>query len=252
MKKVDLNSDLGESFGAYTIGMDAEILKYVSSANVACGWHAGDAMVMAKTVELAKEHGTAVGAHPGMPDLMGFGRRVMAITPAEAKNYVKYQVGALMAFTKSAGVKMQHVKPHGSLYNMAAKDYELSKAICEGIYEIDKDLILMGLAGSQTIKAAEDVGLRTCSEVFADRAYNEDGSLVARSLEGAVIHDKDLAIKRVIRMVSEGKVESIQGPDVEIKAESICVHGDNKEALVFVEQIRKALEEAGIDRRSRN
>ena len=233
---VDLNSDLGESFGNYTIGMDEEILKYVSSANVACGWHAGDPMVMEKTVALAKEFGTAVGAHPGFPDLMGFGRRNMAVTPEEAKAYVKYQLGALQAFAK----------PHGALYNMAAVDEKLAKAMCEAVYEVDKDIIFMGLAGSKMITAAEEVGLKAASEVFADRAYNDDGTLVSRKLPGAVIKDKELAIKRVVRMVKEGKVESINGKDIDIKADSICVHGDNPKALEFVKNIRETLEKEGV------
>ena len=160
MYYVDLNSDLGESFGNYTIGMDAEILKYVSSANVACGWHAGDPIVMEKTVAVAKDNGVAVGAHPGFPDLMGFGRRNMVVTPEEAKAYVKYQLGALKAFTDSHGVKIQDVKPHGALYNMAAVDEKLAKAMCEAVYEVDKDIIFMGLAGSKMIEAAEAAGLR--------------------------------------------------------------------------------------------
>ncbi len=243
---VDLNSDLGESFGNYTIGMDEEILKFVSSANVACGWHAGDPMVMEKTVALAKEFGTAVGAHPGFPDLMGFGRRNMAVTPEEAKAYVKYQLGALQAFAKAHGVKIQHVKPHGALYNMAAVDEKLAKAMCEAVYEVDKDIIFMGLAGSKMITAAEETGLKAASEVFADRAYNDDGTLVSRKLPGAVIKDKDLAIQRVVRMVKEGKVESINGKDIDIKADSICVHGDNPKALEFVKNIRETLEKEGV------
>ena len=243
---VDLNSDLGESFGNYTIGMDEEILKYVSSANVACGWHAGDPMVMEKTVALAKEFGTAVGAHPGLPDRMGFGRRNMAVTPEEAKAYVKYQLGALQAFAKAHGVKIQHVKPHGALYNMAAVDEKLAKAMCEAVYEVDKDIIFMGLAGSKMITAAEEIGLKAASEVFADRAYNDDGTLVSRKLPGAVIKDKELAIKRVVRMVKEGKVESINGKDIDIKADSICVHGDNPKALEFVKNIRETLEKEGV------
>ena len=167
---VDLNSDLGESFGNYTLGMDEEILKYVSSANVACGWHAGDPVVMEKTICLAKEFGTAVGAHPGFPDLMGFGRRNMAISQEEAKAYVKYQLGALMAFTKSKGMEIQHVKPHGAIYTMAAVDETLARDMCEAVYEVDPDIIFMGLAGSKMISAAEAVGIRAASEVFADRA----------------------------------------------------------------------------------
>lgn len=250
MYHVDLNSDLGESFGNYTIGMDSEILKYVTSANVACGYHAGDPVVMEKTVRLAKENGTAVGAHPGFPDLMGFGRRQMVVTPEEAKAYMKYQIGALLAFTGSCGIPMQHVKPHGAFYNMAAKDPKLARAMAEAVYEIDKNIIFMGLAGSEMIRQAEEVGLRTASEVFADRAYNDDGTLVSRKLPGAVIHDKDLAISRTVRMVKEGKVTSVNGVDIPIKADSICVHGDNPSALEFVKNIRDTLEKKGVEVRN--
>lgn len=243
---VDLNSDLGESFGNYTIGMDEEILKYVSSANVACGWHGGDPLVMEKTVCMAKEFGTAVGAHPGFPDLMGFGRRNMIVTPEETKAYMKYQLGALMAFTKSHGLNIQHVKPHGAFYNMAAVDEKMARAMCEAVYEVDKDIIFMGLAGSKMITEAEKVGLQTASEVFADRAYNEDGTLVSRKLPGAMIKDKDLAIRRVVRMIKEGKVETINGKDLAIRADSVCVHGDNPKALEFVKNIRETLIAEGV------
>lgn len=246
MYYVDLNSDLGESFGNYTIGMDEEILKYVSSANVACGWHGGDPLVMEKTVSLAKKFGTAVGAHPGFPDLMGFGRRNMTISPEETKAYMKYQLGALMAFTQSKGMKIQHVKPHGAFYNMAAVDMNMARAMCEAVYEVDKDIIFMGLAGSKMIAAAEEIGLTTASEVFADRAYNDDGTLVSRKLPGAMIKDKDLAIKRVVRMIKEGKVETINGKDIAIKADTICVHGDNPKALEFVKNIRETLLAEGV------
>lgn len=247
MVRVDLNCDLGESFGAYKIGMDEDVLQYISSANVACGWHAGDSMVMEKTVDLAKKNGVAVGAHPGFPDLVGFGRRNLNASPVEVKTYIKYQLGALQAFAKAAGVELQHVKPHGALYNMAAKDAKLAMAIAEAIKEVDDNLILMGLANSEMIKAGEALGLKVANEVFADRAYNDDGTLVARTLPGAVIHDKDLAIKRVIRMVKEGKVESINGKDVEITVHSICIHGDNPEALVFSKNIREALINEGVE-----
>ena len=247
---VDLNSDLGESFGNYTIGMDEEILKYVSSANVACGWHAGDAVVMERTVALAKEFGVAIGAHPGFLDLMGFGRRNMAVTPGEAKAYVKYQLGALTAFTKSMGLQVQHVKPHGALYNMAAVDAELARAMCEAVYEVDPEIVFMGLAGSEMIRAAKEVGLRSANEVFADRAYNDDGTLVSRKLPGAVIKDKAEAIRRVVCMVKEGKVESINGNDIAIRADSICVHGDNPKALEFVKNIRETLLSESVTVRS--
>lgn len=246
MYKVDLNSDLGESFGAYTIGLDSEVIAHVSSANVACGYHAGDPLVMAKTVAAAKSAGVAVGAHPGYPDLMGFGRRNMVCTPKEVKAYIQYQLGALMAFTTAQGVKLQHCKPHGALYNMAGKDIDLSLAIAEAIYEVDKDVILLGLAGSKMLQAGKQVGLRVASEVFADRAYQADGSLVPRSKPGAVIHDKDEAIARTIRMVTEGKVTAITGEEVSIDAHSICVHGDNPSAVEFVKNIRAKLQAEGV------
>lgn len=241
MFRVDLNSDLGESFGAYTIGMDSEVLKYVTSANVACGWHAGDPLIMDKTVKMAAEAGAAVGAHPGFPDLLGFGRRNIAVTPEEAKAYVKYQLGALSAFTRSRGVKLQHFKAHGALYNMAAVDAALAQAICEGACEVEPDIVFLGLANSKMIEAAGHLGMRVASEVFADRAYADDGTLVSRKLPGSIIHDRDIAIARVVRMVREGVVESINGREIPIKADSVCVHGDNPKALEFVRSIRDAL-----------
>ena len=247
MYKVDLNSDLGESFGRYTLGMDADILQLVSSANVACGYHASDPLVMNKTIAMAKETGVRVGAHPGFPDLMGFGRRNMDVSPAEAKAYTLYQLGALDAFCKAHGVKMQHVKPHGAMYNMAGKDYALSKAICEAIYEYDKDLIVMALSGGELVHAAEDMGLKVAREVFADRAYEEDGSLVNRRKEGAMITDENEAIARVVRMIKEQKVTAITGKDIPIKADSVCVHGDGVKALAFVKKIRETLTAEGIE-----
>ncbi len=246
MYKVDLNSDLGESFGAYTIGLDNDVIAHVSSANVACGYHAGDPLVMAQTVAAAKAAGVAVGAHPGYPDLMGFGRRNMNCSPKEVKAYVQYQLGALMAFCSAQGVKLQHCKPHGALYNMAAKDMDLAAAIAQAVYEVDKDVILLGLAGSKMLEAGRNLGLRVASEVFADRAYQADGSLVPRSKPGAVIHDKDEAIARTVRMVLEGKVTAITGEEVQIDAHSICVHGDNPSAVEFVKNIRSVLESKGI------
>ncbi|HIW39511.1 MAG TPA: LamB/YcsF family protein [Candidatus Eubacterium pullicola] len=247
MYKVDLNSDLGESFGRYTIGSDDRIIPLITSANIACGFHASDPVVMMKTVNMVKEAGTGAGAHPGYPDLMGFGRRNMNVSHEEAKAYTLYQISALGGMCKAAGVKLSHVKPHGAMYNMAGKDYELSKAICEAIKEYDPSLIVMGLAGSQMVKAARDMGLKTAEEVFADRAYEEDGSLVARSKPGAMIEDEEEAITRVVRMIKEGKVQAITGNDIDIKADSVCVHGDGEKALLFVEKIRKALTDEGIE-----
>jgi 5-oxoprolinase (ATP-hydrolysing) subunit A len=241
MYQVDLNCDLGESFGAYTLGMDEQVIPYISSANVACGYHASDPVVMQETIRMAKENGIGVGAHPGFPDLMGFGRRNMNISPSEAKAYVQYQIVALYAFCRAAGIPLSHVKPHGALYNMAGKDYKLAKAICESIYEFDRDLILLALSGSEMMRAAEDTGLKAAKEVFADRAYEEDGSLVARTKPGAMITDEDTAIQRVIRMIEERKVTAVTGKDIGIEADSICVHGDGVKALEFVKKIQAAL-----------
>ncbi len=246
MYKIDLNSDIGESFGNYMLGMDEEVLKYVTSANIACGWHAGDATVMDKTALMAKSLNTSIGAHPGFPDLMGFGRREMKVGYEEAKNYIKYQIGALWAFARSHSVELQHVKPHGAFYNMAAKDSRMARAIAEAVYEVDKGLILVGLAESEMIRTGKDIGLKVANEVFADRAYNPDGTLVSRNINGAVIHDRDTAINRVIRMVKEGKVTSVTGEDINIQADTICVHGDNPSAVLFVQEIRKALEKENI------
>lgn len=246
MYKVDLNSDLGESFGAYKIGLDEEVIAHVSSVNIACGYHAGDPLVMDKTVAAAKEAGVAIGAHPGYPDLMGFGRRNFVCSPKEAKAYVKYQLGALAAFAKCYGLKLQHCKPHGALYNMAGKDLDLALSIAEAIAEVDNDIILLGLANSKMIEAGRQVGLRVASEVFADRAYQADGSLVPRKLPGAVIHDADEAIARTVRMVKEGKVTAITGEEVPLTADSICVHGDNPSAVEFVKKIHATLEAEGV------
>ena len=246
MYAIDLNSDLGESFGAYKMGRDEDILPLVSSANVACGFHAGDPMTMDKTAALCASSGAAIGAHPGFMDMVGFGRRNMNISPAEAKTLIQYQVGALDAFCKAKGMKMQHVKPHGALYNMAAKDAALAKAICEGIYEYDPTLILLGLANSEMITQAKAVGLPWAAEVFADRAYEDDGTLVARTKPGAMIHDEDEAVARVVRMIKEGKVTSVNGKDIEMKPDSVCVHGDSEKALLFVQKIRNALTAEGI------
>jgi UPF0271 protein len=247
MYKIDLNCDLGESFGAYKIGLDDKILPFISSANVACGFHASDPVVMSKTVADAARAGAGVGAHPGFPDLMGFGRRNMVVSPAEAKAYVTYQIGALDGFCRANGVKLQHVKPHGALYNMAAKDRALADAICEAVYEYDSSLILLALSGSKMLEAAAEKGVACASEVFADRAYEEDGSLVARSKPGAVITDEEQAVSRVVRMVTQGKVTAISGKDVPIKADSVCVHGDNEKALAFVMKIREKLEQSGVE-----
>jgi 5-oxoprolinase (ATP-hydrolysing) subunit A len=240
MFKIDLNSDLGESFGAYTIGRDDAVIPLITSANIACGFHAADPVVMAETVACARDSGTAIGAHPGFPDLMGFGRREMSITPAEAKAYCMYQIGALAAFAHEAGMSLQHVKPHGALYNMAGKNYQLARGICEGIAAVNTSLIVLGIAGSQLLKAASDCGLRTAGEIFADRAYEEDGSLVSRKKEGAMIVDEAYAVQRVVRMIKEGVVTAITGKDIPVRADSVCVHGDSEYALAFITKLRAA------------
>lgn len=246
MFTVDLNSDMGESFGAYTIGGDDEIIKYVTSANVACGWHAGDPMVMAKVVKMAKDKNVVVGAHPGYPDLMGFGRRQMNLSSEEVKNYMKYQIGALMAFTQSEGMKLHHVAPHGALGNLCQSDREVSKAICEAVFEIDPNLIIYYCAGAFLGEEAEKMGLKTAAEIFADRAYMDDLSLVPRKMEGSMITDEEIAIERCVRMIKEGKVISINGKELDIKGDTLCVHGDGPKALAFVKRIRERFEQEGI------
>ena len=229
--KIDLNCDLGESFGNYKIGMDEEVIKYISSANIACGFHASDPLVMEQTVALAKANGVKVGAHPGFPDLAGFGRRSMSVSPKELKAMVIYQIGALNAFCKANEIKMNHVKPHGAMYNMAAKDERLALAIAEAVAQVDESLVLIGLSGSALLKAANMVGIKCASEVFADRAYEDDGSLVSRAKIGAVITNEEEASDRAVQMIKFGTVKSITGKDIPIAADTICIHGDTPHAL---------------------
>ncbi|MBQ6440155.1 MAG: LamB/YcsF family protein [Mogibacterium sp.] len=250
MYSVDLNSDIGEGFGAYTMGDDNEILKYITAAQVACGWHAGDPMIMDKVVRTAAERGVAVGAHPSFPDLMGFGRRKMKISFEEAKNYVKYQVGALSAFTKTYGVKIHHLAPHGAMGNMCQDDRELARAICEAVYDIDPEIIIYYCAGAVLGEEAEKMGLRTACEIFADRAYEDDLSLRSRKLPGAMITDEEESIRRCIRMVKEGKVTSYSGKELDIKGDTLCVHGDGPKAIAFVKRIREEFEKEGIEIRT--
>jgi len=244
---VDLNSDLGESFGAYKMGMDEQVIAEMTSVNVACGFHAGDPVVMMKTVQTAGKHGVAVGAHPGFPDLQGFGRRNMGMSPGEVKASVLYQMGALSAFMQSEGVAFQHVKAHGALYNMAAVDMKLALAVGEAIKVLDSSIIYCGLAGSKMEQAAGELGLRFASEVFADRGYQPDGTLVPRSQPGAMIEDEDEAAARVVRMVKEGRVTAVDGSDIAIKADTICLHGDNVHAVAFAAKIRALLKNEGVE-----
>ncbi|MAX04003.1 MAG: lactam utilization protein LamB [Dehalococcoidia bacterium] len=243
--KVDFNSDIGESFGQYKLGLDEDIVKYVSSANIACGFHAGDPMWMSKTVQLAEKHDVGIGAHPSYPDLRGFGRRNMNIEPEEVKNDVIYQIGALTGFT--ANKKLQHVKPHGAMYNNAVNNEKLAEAICSAIIEVDSDLILLALSGSRWISIAKEMGLKVAQEVFADRAINSDGTLVSRSIDGSVIHDPDVIAERTLKMVKQGYITSVTGEDVAVDADSICMHGDNPEAVQIAKEVKAALETAGIN-----
>ena len=243
---IDMNSDLGEGFGAWMMGDDKAILASVSSANVACGFHAGDPTIMRRTVKLCIERGVAIGAHISYPDLVGFGRRNMACSPDEVYDYCLYQIGALQAFCRSEGVMLQHVKPHGALYNQAAKDRKLADAVALAVKKLGHDMILMGLANSEFGEAAKAAGVPFAAEAFADRAYMQDGSLMPRSCEGSVIHDADLAARRVVQMVTKGTVTADDGSEIQFRPDSICMHGDTKEAVEMAAAVRKALEAAGV------
>lgn len=238
---VDLNCDLGESFGAYRIGQDDAVMKWITSANIACGYHAGDHNVMRETVEKAVKNKVAIGAHPGFLDLQGFGRRKIQVTPEEVFNLMVYQIGALRGFAEIYGTGISHVKPHGALYSMAAADKALAAAIADAVYRIDKRLILFGLANSELVKEGRKRGLQVAEEVFADRTYQPDGTLTPRSAPNALIHDVNVSMRRVIQMVKEKKVEAVDGTDVAIQADTICVHGDGAQAAVFVKKLAEAL-----------
>jgi UPF0271 protein len=244
---IDLNCDLGESFGRYTLGEDAAMLDIVSSANVACGMHAGDPPVMQRTVALAAAKGVAVGAHPGYPDLQGFGRRAMALTDEALTAYLLYQIGALAAFTRAQGVRLTHVKPHGALYNTAAQDPAVATAVATAVAAFDGDLVVVTLPGAALARAARAEGLRVAREGFADRAYTEAGALVPRGEPGAVIHDPAEAAARAVRMVTQGEVEAITGSVIPMPIETLCVHGDTPGAAQIAAQLRAALEAAGVD-----
>ena len=243
---IDLNSDLGESFGAYTMGMDEEVLQYVTSANIACGWHAGDPMVMKQTVELCHQKGVAIGAHPGYPDLMGFGRRNMTVQPEEAKAYMIYQVGALQAFCDVHGLSLQHMKLHGAFYNTACATPALADAILDGLEAVNLSLAAMVLSGSYIAKEAQKRGIPVIQEVFADRGYTDEGKLVPRTEQGAFIHDPKEAVERVLMMIKEGRVLSNTGKSISIQADSVCVHGDNPQAIEFVKALRGGLLQEGV------
>lgn len=243
---VDLNCDVGESFGTYTIGSDEAIFPYITSANIACGFHAGDAAVMKRTVRLALKYGVAIGAHPGLPDLQGFGRREMAISPDEAYDMVVYQIGALYGFAKAEGGFLNHVKPHGALYNMAAESSGLAQAIAEAVYKVDPHLVLYGLSGSELIKAGSRIGLKVGNEIFADRTYQDNGTLTPRRSPNALITDEDLAVAQSLRMVREGLVTSVNGSELAVRADTICLHGDGKHAVEFAARLHTMFKEENI------
>ena len=247
MPFIDINCDMGESFGAYRIGKDEEILDYITSANIACGFHAGDPATMRKTVQLALQKDVGIGAHPGFQDLIGFGRREIRVTPMEAYELIVYQIGALNAFVQAEGGKMQHVKPHGALFNMAAKNARLAEAIAEAVYKVNPELILFGLSGSELINAGKNIGLRTADEVFSDRTYQHDGTLTPREKENALIKDSFTAINQIISIIKNGKVKSVQGTDVFLRANTVCIHGDSESALSFAESLNKSLPSQGIE-----
>ena len=246
MRRIDLNSDLGESFGRWTLGNDAEVMKSITSANIACGYHAGDPGVIRRTLRMAREAGVAAGAHPGLPDLAGFGRRTMAVTAAEVEDMVLYQVGAIAALAAAEGVRLRHVKPHGALYNMAVKDGSLAAAIARAIAALDPRLLMFALPGTELERAAEAAGLRVAREGFADRAYEADGSLTPRTRPGAVIHSAEEVIGRAVRMARDGVVRATNGSDIAMRVDTICTHGDTPGSHDLTRQLRAGLEADGI------
>ncbi|RZK39799.1 MAG: LamB/YcsF family protein [Pedobacter sp.] len=246
MKTIDLNCDLGEAFGNYSIPNESLLMECISSANIACGFHAGDFSTMEETVKLAINKGVAIGAHPGLPDLQGFGRREMKISAREAYQLTLYQIGALYAIVKVAGGNLHHVKPHGALYNMAAKDLTLAEAISNAIYDFDDSLVFYGLAGSKMITAAKSKGLRTASEVFADRTYQDNGMLTPRNQPNALITDKPTAVNQILLMIEKEEVVSVNKQKVEVVAETVCLHGDGEHAVEFAKEINQQLKSRGI------
>ena len=249
MHRIDLNCDMGESFGVYTLGADRDVLQFVTSANIACGFHAGDPLVMDRTVKMAAAHGVGVGAHPGFPDLTGFGRRIMDCSPREIKDYVIYQIGAITAFCGIHGVALQHVKPHGSLYNMAVGNEPVARSLIEALAAVDGNLILVTLAGRHgdlMARIGKDTGIRIAMEAFPDRAYTSEGALVSRRHPGAVVRDPAEAAERAVRMVKERRIIAVDGSSIDIEAHTLCIHGDTPSAVEFSRRIREALETDGV------
>ncbi|MCU0806098.1 MAG: LamB/YcsF family protein [Burkholderiales bacterium] len=246
MRTIDLNCDMGESFGAWQMGDDAAIMPLITSANVAAGFHAGDPATIRETVSRAVDHGVAVGAHPSLPDLAGFGRRVMKVSAKEVYDLVLYQAGAVEAFARAAGTKLHHVKPHGALYNMAAKDEALADAIARATKDLGGGVLLYALSGSAMMSAAARHGVRSVGEVFADRSYQPDGTLTPRGEPGAMITDESASVAQVLMMVEEGRVRSLAGPEVPVAAGTLCLHGDHPGAVVFAKALRAVFAERGI------
>ena len=244
--RVDLNADVGESFGAYSIGRDVGLMTSITSASIAAGFHGGDPSVLRNTIRMAKEQGVAIGAHPGFPDLAGFGRREMRVTPREAEDFVLYQVCAVAGVAAAEGAKLQHVKPHGALYNMAARDAALASAIARGVAAADRSLILYGLPNSELLKAGRAAGLRVAAEGFADRAYEPDGSLMTRRKAGSVIDDPAVVVGRAVRLVKEHLVVAVDGTTLTLHVDTICVHGDTPGADELAAKLRAGLEAAGV------
>lgn len=243
---IDLNCDMGESFGAWTMGNDAAVMPYVTSANIACGFHAGDPATMRKTVASAVQHGVVLGAHPGLPDLAGFGRRAMAINPDDVYDLVVVQVGALAAVAATQGARLHHVKAHGALYNMASSQPEIAAAIAAAVHDVDNSLILYALANSVQVQAAREAGLVVAQEVFADRSYQNNGLLTPRNQSGAMITDVKEATVQVLQMVQQGTVTAQDGTSVAVSADTLCLHGDQPGAVEFARHIRQALEQEGV------
>ncbi len=246
MKKIDLNCDMGESYGAWKMGADAEVMPFITSANIACGFHAGDPATIRKTVRLAVDRGVAIGAHPSLPDLMGFGRRVMRISPQDMYDLVIYQAGAVEAFARAAGAKLHHVKCHGALYNMAATDEGLSEAMANAVRDLGGDVKLYALSNSLMMKIAKKQNIPVFGEVFADRGYSDDGTLALRDKPGGMIEDPAASVKQVLAMIEEGTVVSLNGKRVPVAADTLCLHGDQPGAVTFARALRKVFAEKGI------
>jgi UPF0271 protein len=246
VKMIDLNCDVGESFGAFTKGCDRSVLESATSANIACGFHAGDAGVMKRTMSICRELGVKAGAHPGYPDMQGFGRREMSASPEEIEGYVLYQLGALDGFARADGMRLSHLKAHGALYNRAAKDVDAAAAIARAVKSFDPALIIVGLANSPMLDVVREMGLRAAAEAFADRAYNPDGTLVSRVVQGSVIHDREEVIKRAVRMATEGVVLGVDGGPIKLDISTICLHGDTEGAAMLAREIKIAMLSLGV------